>query len=198
MGASDLAVLLRDIRACTVCAKALPFPPRPIVQAGIGARIAIIGQAPGRKVQDTGIAWNDDSGNRLRDWLQIDRAAFYDADTIAIVPMGFCYPGKGKSGDLPPRKECAPLWHGRLFAAMPQIRLTLLVGSYAQKAYLPAGLRPSMTQAVRAFGELPDNHVALPHPSWRSAIWMAKNPWFESEILPDLRARVAAALTAGT
>jgi uracil-DNA glycosylase len=191
---SDLAELLAEIRACRVCAEFLSLGPRPIVQAGRGARILIIGQAPGRKVHESGVPWDDDSGDRLRDWAGLDRRAFYDPEQVAHMPSGFCYPGKGKSGDLPPRPECAPLWHDRLGAQLPNIRLTLLVGHYAQARYLPRPLRPSMTEAVRNHAKAPDGRFPLPHPSWRSRIWMGRNPWFEGEVLPVLRARVRDAL----
>ena len=144
----------------------------------------IIGQAPGSKVHASGMPWDDDSGDRLRGWLDIDRTDFYDPGKVALVPMGLCYPGKGQGGDLPPRPECAPLWHAPLLAAMPAIRLTLLVGQYAQKAYLPSPLRRSMTEAVRRLDEMPEGMFALPHPAWRSRLWMAKHPWFEADVLP--------------
>jgi uracil-DNA glycosylase len=191
---SDLAALLEHVRACRVCEAALGFRPRPVVQAGAGARVLIIGQAPGSKVHASGCPWDDDSGDRLRGWLAIDRATFYDADAVALVPMGLCYPGKASGGDLPPRRECAPLWHAPLLARMPALQLTLLVGTYAQAAYLPRTLRPSMTAAVRHYDQAPGGLFPLPHPAWRSRLWMAKHPWFEAEVLPALRARVAEAL----
>ena len=190
----SLAPLLEEIRGCRACETALGFAPRPIVQAGRGARILIVGQAPGSKVHASGFAWDDDSGDRLRGWLAMDKATFYDPERVALVPMGLCYPGKGNGGDLPPRAECAPLWHRRLLAEMPDIRLTLLVGQYAQAAYLPRALRPSMTDAVRRHAEAPDDLFPLPHPAWRSRLWMAKHPWFEAEVLPALRRNVAAVL----
>jgi uracil-DNA glycosylase len=191
---SDLAALLARIAACRVCEEALGFAPRPVIQAGVGARVLIVGQAPGSRVHASGVPWDDDSGDRLRGWLGIDRAAFYDPERIALMPMGFCYPGKGDGGDLPPRRECAPLWHRPLLAAMPGIRLTLLVGQYAQAAYLPRALRPSMTEAVRRHGDMPEGLFPLPHPAWRSRLWMARNPWFEAAVLPALRRRVAEAI----
>jgi uracil-DNA glycosylase len=191
---SDLAKLLAEARACRVCETALGFAPRPIVQAGPGARVLIVGQAPGSKVHASGLPWDDDSGDRLRGWLAMDRATFYDPESVALVPMGLCYPGKGNGGDLPPRPECAPLWHARLLAAMPDIRLTLLVGQYAQAAYLPRGARPSLTEAVRRHAEAPSGLFPLPHPAWRSRLWMAKHPWFEAEVLPALRRKVTEAL----
>ena len=190
----SLAPLLEDIRACRLCEAALGFAPRPIVQAGRGARLLIIGQAPGSKVHASGMAWDDDSGDRLRGWLGLERATFYDAEAVALVPMGLCYPGKGSGGDLPPRRECAPRWHAPLLAQMPNLKLTLLVGQYAQAAYLPREFRPSMTEAVRRFAQAPAGLFPLPHPAWRSRLWMAKHPWFEAEVLPALRRNVAAVL----
>lgn len=186
--------LLADVRACRVCAGALSHAPRPVLQASPSARVLIIGQAPGSKVHASGVPWDDDSGDRLRDWTGLPREAFYDPAKVAIVPMGFCYPGKGRSGDLPPRKECAPLWHERLLAGMPGVRLTLLVGQYAHKAYLPRELRGSLTEAVRRYAEAPDGVIPLPHPAWRSRLWMQRNPWFEAQVLPVLRRKVQEAL----
>ena len=192
--AAGLRALLNDIRACTICAAALPLGPRPIVQASDTARVLIIGQAPGTAVHASGVAWDDPSGDRLRDWTGIDRAAFYDPAQIALVPMGFCYPGKVPgAGDAPPRPECAPTWHDRLLAELPGIRLTLLVGLYAQGAYARAKAA-SLTDRVQQQRDAAEGIVSLPHPSWRSTGWMRRNPWFEAEVLPLLRARVAAAL----
>jgi uracil-DNA glycosylase len=194
MTTTDLDLLLTEIRACRHCAAHLPHGPRPIVQAGPGARILVIGQAPGTRVQASGVPWDDASGERLREWMGVDPEHFYDPERIALMPMGFCYPGTGESGDLPPRAECAPLWHDRLRAALPSIRLTLLVGQYAQARYLPSKPRRSMTDAVRQFAAAPDGLFPLPHPSWRSTLWIRKNAWFEADVLPALRAQVAAAL----
>lgn len=191
---SSLDNLITEIRACNLCAADLPNGTRPIVQAGQTARVLIIGQAPGSKVHASGIAWDDDSGDRLRGWIGLDRDMFYDPDKVALMPMGFCYPGKGIGGDLPPRAECAPLWHGRLLAQLPAVRVTLLVGQYAQAAFLPGALRRSMTESVRRYCDAPAGYFPLPHPAWRSRIWMGKNPWFEAEVLPVLRRRVGAAL----
>jgi uracil-DNA glycosylase len=156
------------------------------------ARLLIIGQAPGTKVHETGIPWNDPSGERLRGWLGMDRALFYDENRIAIVPMGLCYPGRlPNGGDAPPRPECAPLWHTRLLGAMPAIRLTLLVGSYALTR-LPG--KGSMTERVRAFRDHLPRYFPLPHPSWRTTAWERKNPWFQAEVLPTLRRAVTEAL----
>lgn len=190
MAEGELAVLLERVRDCRVCEDALGFAPRPIVQAGGTARLLIVGQAPGSKVHASGSAWDDDSGDRLRGWLGLDKAAFYDPQRVALVPMGLCYPGKATGGDLPPRPECAPLWHAPLLAALPDVRLTLLVGQYAQAAFLPRPLRPSMTEAVRRWAGMPEGLFPLPHPAWRSRLWMAKHPWFAAEVLPALRERV--------
>lgn len=187
------AQLHREISACTICAEHLPLGPRPIVQFSPKSRILIIGQAPGTKVHASGVPWDDDSGDRLRDWLGLDKPAFYDPDTIALMPMGFCYPGKASGGDAPPRKECAPQWHDRVLDLLPQDRLTLLVGGYAQAYYLPVAKKLSMTERVRRFEEFAPA-FPLPHPAWRVRLWAAKNPWFENEVLPELRAAVRASL----
>ena len=187
--ADTVDTLRAEIAACTVCAPHLAAGPRPIVQFGATARILIIGQAPGSKVHASGVPWNDDSGDRLRDWTGLSRAEFYDPGTVALMPMGFCYPGKGKSGDLPPRLECAPLWHHRILALLPANRLTLLVGAYAQAQYLPPNKR-SMTENVLAFNGFGPGLFPLPHPAWRSVIWARRNPWFESDVLPALRTAV--------
>ncbi len=181
------------MRACRVCAAQLPLGPRPVLRAGAGARLLIIGQAPGTRVHETGIPWNDRSGERLRDWLAVDRDTFYDQERVAIVPMGFCYPGRDpRGGDKPPRPECAPLWHPPLTAALPAVELTLLVGLYAQTRYLGTRRRSTLTETVRAWHDYGPDSLPLPHPSWRNTAWLKKNPWFEAELLPELRARVAA------
>lgn len=192
--AAALDRLLRDIRACAHCAASLPLQPRPIVQAGTGARLLIIGQAPGSRVHETGVPWEDPSGERLREWTGICPETFYDPTRVAHMPMGFCYPGKvAGAGDAPPRPECAPLWHERLRRQLGALRLTLLVGQYAQKAYLSTR-NASLTDSVRAFRSAPPDLFPLPHPSWRSTGWMNRNPWFAAEVLPALRERVRAAL----
>lgn len=185
--------LLREVRACRHCAPHLPLGPRPVVRMAPMARLLIIGQAPGTKVHESGLPWNDRSGDVLRDWLRMDRDAFYDASRIAIMPMGFCYPGRdAKGGDHPPRPECAPLWHERLLRHLPAIQLTLLVGQYAQARYLGERRQATLTETVRHFrGYLPD-FLPLPHPSWRNTAWRKKNPWFDEEVVPELRSRVAA------
>lgn len=191
MNANPLTQLLDDIRACRRCADDLPCGPRPVVQAAETARLCIVGQAPGRKVHETGIPWDDASGRRLRDWLGLTPAAFYDPAKVAIVPMGFCYPGKAGSGDNPPRPECAPLWHGRLTALLPDIGLTVLVGHYAQAWYLGRSRRATLAETVRAWRDyLPSGFLPLPHPSPRNQPWLAKNPWFEAELVPHVRAAV--------
>jgi uracil-DNA glycosylase len=191
MSGRALASLLREIRACRVCAAHLPLGPRPVLRAKASARLLIIGQAPGTKVHESGIPWNDRSGDRLRDWLQLDREDFYDESRVAIVPMGFCYPGVDKNGgDRPPRKECAPLWHDRVMRRLPNIALTLLVGSYAQAYYLEARRQATMTATVRAWRQYLPGCLPLPHPSWRNIGWLKRNPWFEGELLPNLRGRV--------
>lgn len=190
---SSLEVIASEARACTACAGLLPLGPRPVLRVSTTARLLIIGQAPGTKVHATGIPWNDPSGERLRGWLSMDREAFYDQSRIAIVPMGLCYPGRlPNGGDAPPRRECAPLWQGRLLNAMPAIRLTLLVGSYALTHVL--GKAP-MTERVAAFRDHLPQYFPLPHPSWRTTAWERKNPWFQAEALPALRRAVAEALT---
>lgn len=189
----EIAALREQIAGCTLCAAHLPLGPRPIARFSATSRILIIGQAPGTKVHLSGVPWDDDSGDRLRDWLGIDKQVFYDAAKIAQMPMGFCYPGRAAGGDAPPRKECAPQWHDAIIAHLPPRRLTLLVGAHAQARYLPETKGWSMTERVRAFGQFGDR-IALPHPAWRSRIWMGKHPWFAEAILPRLRARVAAVL----
>ena len=190
----DFNALVAEIRSCTVCAAHLPLGPRPVIRGRPSARLLIISQAPGLRVHRTGLSFDDPSGDRLRSWLEIDREAFSDEDRIAVMPIGFCYPGSGKSGDLPPRPECAPLWHPRLRALLPAIELTLLVGAYAIRHYLPATRNASMTEAIARWPEFLPAFFPLPHPSWRGPLWLRGNPWFEAEALPQLRSRVAAVL----
>lgn len=185
-----LSSLLTEIRACQVCAANLPHGPRPVVQAGAGARLLIVGQAPGRRVHETGIPWNDPSGNRLREWLNIPSDIFYDEQRIAIVPTAFCYPGKGRSGDLPPRRECAPLWHQPLLAALPEVELTLLIGRYAQEFFLQENCKNTLTETVAAYEDYLPRYFPLPHPSPRNQSWWKANRWFDDAVLPALRERV--------
>jgi uracil-DNA glycosylase len=194
-GPETTEALLGEIRACTVCAAALPAGPRPIVQFSAASRLVVIGQAPGARVHASGVPWDDASGARLREWTGLSSEIFYDPARVALVPMGFCYPGAGATGDKPPRPECAPLWHRRILARLPAERLTLLVGAYAQRAYLgPRG--SSLTETVRGFDAQRPGFFPLPHPSWRSGGWMKRNPWFERDVVPPLRARVRAAVEA--
>ena len=187
--------LLAEIRSCTICTPFLPLGARPVVRGQPAARLLIISQAPGRRVHETGLSFNDPSGDRLRAWLALDRECFYDETRVAIMPIGFCYPGRdAKGGDLPPRPECAPLWHARLRASFPAIELTLLVGSYAIDYYLPDARRRSMTETISRWRDFLPEHFVLPHPSWRTTRWLHDHPWFESEAVPELRSRIAAAL----
>lgn len=188
--------LLEEVTACRLCEAHLPHPPRPVVRASATSRLLIVGQAPGRRVHETGIPWNDPSGDLLRAWLRLDREQFYDETRIAIVPTGFCYPGKGKQGDLPPRSECAPQWHDRFLAAMPKIGLTLLIGSHAQAYYLGEKRKPTLTETVENFKEYLPHFFPLPHPSPRNRLWLKRNPWFEKDVLPELRKRVQKILPA--
>ncbi len=189
---NDLPSLLSDIRACRQCAAELPLGPRPVIRARSSARLLIIGQAPGTRVHASGIPWDDRSGDRLRDWTGLDSATFYDEDFVAIVPMGFCYPGVDPGGgDRPPRPECAPLWHARVLGLLPAIRLTLLVGSHAQKHYLGGRRATTMTATVSDWRNHLPAFFALPHPSWRNTAWLRRNRWFEADLLPELRHRVA-------
>jgi uracil-DNA glycosylase len=193
MRLAELDELLRTVRACTVCAPFLPLGPRPVVRGHPSARLLIISQAPGTKVHETGLSFNDRSGDRLRDWLGIDRDTFYDESRVAIMGMGFCYPGRfDKGGDRPPRPECAPLWHIRLRAHWPHIGLTLLVGSYAIDYYLADTRQPTMTATVASWRQYLPHYLPLPHPSWRTTAWERKNPWFAAELLPEVRKRVDA------
>ncbi len=182
--------LLTEVRACRACEAVLPLGPRPIVQAGSKARILIIGQAPGLRVHRSGIPWNDASGERLRQWLEITSDTFYDPEQVAIIPMGYCYPGRGKSGDLPPRPECARLWLDDLLAHLPAVELTLLIGAYAQRHFLAKQRHPTLTETVRAWQDYAPRLFPLPHPSPRNIGWFLRNPWFEQELLPGLQARI--------
>ena len=182
--------LALEIASCRVCAAHIE--PRPVATFSPTARLVIIGQAPGTAVHASGVPWDDPSGNRLREWTGLDAQTMYDPARVALVPMGFCYPGKASGGDKPPRRECAPLWHDRILELLPRDRLTLLVGTYAQARYLPEAARSPMTERVRRFAEFLPGFFPLPQPSWRSTIWMRKNPWFEAEVVPMLRREVVA------
>ncbi|WP_281630310.1 uracil-DNA glycosylase family protein [Vibrio sp. St2] len=183
--------LLQQIRQCRLCEPDLPLGANPIIQASKEAKLLIIGQAPGTRVHKTSIPWNDPSGDRLRQWLELDRTAFYDANKIAIMPMGLCYPGKGKSGDLPPRKECAPQWHSKVLEQLPNIGMTLLIGQYAQNYYLQDKPK-TLTETVRAWQQWAPHYLPLPHPSPRNTLWLKRNPWFEAEVVPFIREYVHA------
>lgn len=190
-GDDHIEDLRRQIAGCTLCADHLPLGPRPIVRFSSTARVLLVGQAPGTKVHASGAAWDDDSGDRLRQWLGLDKSVFYDDHKVAQMPMGFCYPGRAAGGDAPPRPECAPRWHDAVLDTLPEDRLTLLIGVHAQGRYLPHLKRLGLAERVARFGEdLP--FVSLPHPSWRSRMFMARHPWFEADILPPLRAMIAA------
>ena len=188
---ADFETLLADIRDCRICERHLPLGPRPVIRAGETAKILIIGQAPGTRVHESGVPWDDASGVQLRGWLDMPKEVFYDETLVGIMPMGFCYPGRqDKGGDKPPRPECAPEWHAKVLANLRQLELTLLVGSYAQKYYLGKTMKKTMTETVRAWREYLPAYLPTPHPSWRSKGWVKKNPWFETEVLPEIRKRV--------
>lgn len=191
----QLDQLLREVRACTQCAPHLADGVRPVLQVGRNARILVAGQAPGRKVHASGVPFDDASGERLRTWMGIGSDVFYDASQVAILPMGFCYPGTGNSGDLPPRKECAPLWRAPLLAAMPHIELVLVIGQYAIDWHLPQCAGATLTETVRNWRKLGPQVLPLPHPSPRNNIWLKANPWFVQEVVPFLQARVSAILS---
>lgn len=191
----SLVRILKEARACGLCAAHLPLGPRPVLRASTTARVLIVGQAPGTKVHATGIPFNDPSGDKLREWLAVDRDTFYDESRFAIVPAGLCYPGKGPSGDAPPRPECAPLWHPRLRAAMPQLELTVLIGSYAQAYYLGNRRQKTLAATVRAWRDHLPGFLPTPHPSPRNRRWLRLNPWFEDEVVPELRKRVHALIS---
>ena len=190
----SLPILLAEIRACRACAAHLPEGPRPILVASTTARILIAGQAPGRRVHQSGVPWDDPSGDRLRDWLGIDRVLFYDERRVALVPMGFCYPGSTGAGDRPPRPECRDLWHDRLLPRLRNLRLRIVIGQYAQAYYLRDRGGGSLTKTVAAWRDFLPERIPLPHPSPRNAIWLRRNPWFEEELVPALRRAVRRAL----
>ncbi|MEO8346150.1 MAG: uracil-DNA glycosylase family protein [Betaproteobacteria bacterium] len=182
--------LLAAVRQCRVCEQHLPLGPRPVLRAGETARILVVGQAPGARVHATGTPWDDPSGARLRTWMGVDTHRFYDESQIAIIPMGYCYPGRGSSGDLPPRRECASLWLDHLLDKLPRIELTLLIGLHAQRHFLGSRRRRSLTETTKAWREFAPKYLPLPHPSPRNTPWFKRNPWFEHELLPVLRERI--------
>ena len=190
--ASNLSSLLEEIAACQVCKGLIPEP-RPVLRASATAKLLIIGQAPGTKVHASGVPWDDASGKRLREWMGVDTDTFYDISRIAIVPMGFCYPGKGRSGDLPPRPECAATWHEKLMNLLPAIRCTLLIGSYAQSHYLSDEYK-TLTERVQNWRTLAPQTYVLPHPSPRNQLWLKKNEWFAADTVPALQATVQSLL----
>lgn len=191
---SPLEALLQDVRACRLCEAHLPLGPRPVLRVAASATLLVVGQAPGALVHGSGIPWNDASGMRLREWLRLDRSTFYDETRVAIVPMGFCYPGRGASGDLAPRPECAQTWHPRLLPLLGNVRLVLAIGSFAQQYFLGAARKKTLTDTVHAFAEYAPRHFPLPHPSPRNTGWFQHNPWFAADVLPALRERVAQAM----
>ncbi|WP_207424038.1 uracil-DNA glycosylase family protein [Desertivirga brevis] len=182
--------LLEEIRRCVICKEGLGCRPRPVVQLSSSSKIIIVGQAPGRRVHETGIPWNDASGKTLRAWLGIDESVFYNPEYFSIMPMGFCYPGKGKSGDLPPRRECAPLWHSRIMDLYSSKPLILLIGQYAQRYYLGKNYKSGLTETVRAYTDFLPQYFPLPHPSPRNRNWIKTNPWFEEGVIQDLREKI--------
>ncbi|HEX5338379.1 MAG TPA: uracil-DNA glycosylase family protein [Gallionella sp.] len=197
MNYPTLEALLAGVRGCRACAAHLPLGARPVLQAAETARILIVGQAPGMRAHTSGIPWDDASGDRLRDWMGVNRSVFHDASRIAIVPMGYCYPGRGNGGDLPPRRECAELWLAQLLAKLTQVELTLLIGQYAQRHFLAKRCKPSLAETVAAWRDYAPHYIPLPHPSPRNQPWLKRHPWFEQQLVPELRERIAA-LSAGS
>lgn len=190
-----LDVLLGAVRACRACELHLPLGPRPVLQAGATARILVVGQAPGLRVHNSGIPWDDPSGERLRTWMGVSKEAFYDASRIAIIPMGYCYPGRGAGGDLPPRRECAQLWLDQLLGMLPMIEVTLLIGQHAQRHFLGSRRKRSMAATIGAWAEYTPQYIPLPHPSPRNTPWFQRHPGFERQLLPELRSRIAELLS---
>ena len=189
-----MRALLAEVRACRLCAEHLPLGPRPILAAAPSSRVLVVGQAPGARVHASGVPWQDASGDRLREWMGIDAETFYDARRVALVPMGFCYPGKQGAGDAPPRPECAHAWHARLLEKLEHVELTLLIGAHAQAYYLGAERGATLTETVRRWKTFGAARLPLPHPSPRNTVWMHRNPWFADEVLPTLRRRCRALL----
>jgi len=194
MSSRKFKALQNQIRDCKICLHDLPVEPNPVVQINPNATILIAGQAPGRKVHETGIPFNDASGNRLREWMGVDKTIFYDPNIVAILPMGFCFPGTGKSGDLPPRKECAEKWRNKVLSQLPNIKLTLLIGQYAMKWHLGKAMQKTLTSTVENWKDYLGNQFPLPHPSPRNYGWLKKNSWFEESVIPDLKVRIKAVL----
>ncbi len=190
MSKNSFNKFIDEIKACQICAEHLPLGPRPVFVAHKKAKVLIVGQAPGKKVHETGIPFNDPSGDRLREWMEIDRDTFYNNEKLSIIPMGFCYPGTGKSGDLPPRPECAEHWREKLLAQMPDVELTLVIGQYAQNWHLKGNQEKNLTETVKAWKNYAPNVIPLPHPSPRNNIWLRKNPWFEEDVVPMIKKRV--------
>lgn len=188
-----ITILKKDIQNCTLCSESLPFGPRPVIQVAADSRILIVGQAPGRRVHESGIPFDDPSGDRLRDWMGVSKEVFYDASQIALVPMGFCYPGTGKSGDLAPRKECVAAWRAELLSALTKVELTLVLGQYAMRYHLP-NTKQTLTDTVFSWKAFYPDVIPLPHPSPRNNIWLKRHPWFESELLPALKLAVKSVL----
>ncbi len=183
----SLDSLLEQIRSCRICEEHLPLGPRPVLAASSSAKLLIVGQAPGTKVHASGKPWDDQSGKRLRQWLDMEPDLFYDSSQVAIVPMGFCYPGKGKSGDLPPRRECSLHWHQNLLAHLPNIQLTLVIGKYAQDYFLGSSAKANLTETVANWHEYLPKYMPMPHPSPLNHFWLRKNPWFETDAVPALQ-----------
>ncbi len=186
--------LIQEISGCTVCVPHLELGPSPVLTAHKKSKIIIIGQAPGIAVHVSGIPWDDKSGENLRRWMNVDKETFYNPELVALIPMGFCYPGKGKSGDLPPRKECAPLWHTSILKYMKEVKLILLIGQYAQEYYLKGEIKKTLTETVKSYKEYLPKYFVLPHPSPRNNIWQAKNDWFKLNVIPELQTNIASIL----
>ena len=187
---NTIAALKKNIKACVLCEDYLPYTPKPVFSFSKKSKILVVGQAPGIKVHESGIPWNDASGDRLREWMQVSKEQFYDTNYFSIVPMGLCYPGKGKSGDLPPRRECAEKWMQPILGKIPQIKLTLLIGQYSQQWFLNGTKKNTLTKTVKSWKEYQPKYFVLPHPSPRNNIWLKKNPWFEKQLVPRLKRKV--------